>query len=166
MLRSTFRGKTSCRTTCAHVGIKRGIVFRCMDVTMENAKQIFDSLIQTTISTALLADAIELYAEKEIADADERDEFLEKYGDELYVPIIRKAVLDVVVAVVAAHKTGEDAAYALVLSMLDLEEQDDVVRKMKLAMLQKMVDDSAGDMAEEEEKRFRTRMALVEKQIG
>lgn len=145
---------------------KLGIVFGCMDVTMENPKQIFDGLIQTTISATLLADAIELYADQEIDDDNEREEFLEKYGDELYQPIIRKAVLDVVVAVIAAHKVVDDKAYTAILDMLDLEEQDDVVRKMKLVMLEKMVEDSAGDLPEQKEEAFRARMALVEKQVG
>jgi len=133
---------------------------------MENAKQIFDGLIQTTISTALLADAIDLYADQEIHDDVERDEFREKYSEEQYEPIIRKAVLDVVVAVVAAHKTQDESSFKLIVDMLDVEEQDDVVRKMKIAMLQKMVDDAAGDMPDEDEQRFRNRMALVQSQIG
>ncbi|MCM3609149.1 hypothetical protein M4D49_27065 [Cupriavidus pauculus] len=131
-----------------------------------NAKEIFDGLIQTTVSEALLADAIELYAEQEILDESDREEFVEKYSDELFQPIIRKAVLDVVVAVVAAHKIHEDAAFSVVVNMLDVEEQDDVVRQMKRVMLRKMADDAAGDMGEAQEKRFRARMDLVEKNLG
>lgn len=131
-----------------------------------NAKEIFDGLIQTTVSEALLADAIELYAEQEISNVGARDEFIEKYSDELYQPIIRKAVLDVVVAVVAAHKILDDASFEVVVNMLDVEEQDDIVREMKRVMLRKMADDAAGDMSDMQEKRFRDRMNLVEKNLG
>lgn len=133
---------------------------------MENAKELFDGLIRTTISETLLSDAIELYAESELSDEGERDEFIEKYSDDAYQPIIRKAVLDVVVAVVAAHKIQGDEAFGVVVNMLDLEEQDDVVRRMKLVMLRKMVDDATGDMNDVDEKRFRSRMDLVEKNLG
>lgn len=133
---------------------------------MENPKELFDSLIQTTVSEALLADAIDLYANQEIDDDGERDEFIEKFSDDCYQPIIRKAVLDVVVAVVSAHRLHDDAAFRIVVDMLDVEEQDDVVRQMKLVMLAKMTDDAVGDMAEGDEKRFRERMAYVKKNIG
>lgn len=133
---------------------------------MENPKELFDSLIQTAVSEALLADAIELYADQEIQNDDERDEFIEKYSDEVYQPIIRKAVLDVVVAIVSAYRIKDDAAFHIVVDMLDVEEQDEVVQQMKLVMLRKMTDDAVADMAGPEESRFRARMSYVERNIG
>jgi hypothetical protein len=133
---------------------------------MENPKELFDSFIQTTVSEALLVDAIELYASQEIADEGEREDFVERYSDEEFQPIVRKAVLDVVVAVVAAHRIDDDAAYRVVIDMLEVEERDDIVRAMKLTMLRKMVDDAVDDMSGVEETRFRERMAYVEKDLG
>lgn len=134
---------------------------------MENPKVLFDRLMQTTVSEALLADAIELYAAQEISDDNQREEFVEKYSDELYEPIIRKAVLDVVVAIVAAYRINDLAAFRMVIDMLDVEEQDDIVREMKLTMLRKMIDDAVSDMDNtDQEKSFRDRMSYVEKSIG
>ena len=133
---------------------------------MENPKELFDSFIQTTVSEALLVDAIELYASQEIADETAREDFIERYSDEEYQPVVRKAVLDVVVAVVAAHRIDDDAAYRIVIDMLEVEEQDDVVRAMKLVMLKKMTDDAVDDMSPVEERRFRERMSYVEKDIN
>lgn len=133
---------------------------------MENPKELFDSFIQTTVSEALLVDAIELYASQEIADETMREDFIERYSDEDYQPIVRKAVLDVVVAVVAAHRIDDDAAFRVVIDMLEVEEQDDVVRAMKLTMLKKMTDDAIDDMSAIEERRFRERMTYVEKDIS
>lgn len=133
---------------------------------MENPKELFDSLIQTAVSEALLADAIELYADQEIQDHNEREDFIDKYSDDMYQPIVRKAVLDVVVAIVSAYRIKEDAAFHIVVDMLDVEEQDEVVQQMKLVMLRKMTDDAVADMAEPEELRFRARMSYVERCIG
>lgn len=133
---------------------------------MENPKELFDSLIQTAVSEALLADAIELYADQEIPNDNERDEFIEKYSDDVYQPIVRKAVLDVVVAIVSAYRIKEEDAFHIVVDMLDVEEQDEVVQQMKLVMLRKMTDDAVADMAEPEELRFRARMSYVERSIG
>lgn len=133
----------------------------------ENPKQIFDRLIQTTVSEALIADAVELYAEKEISDDADRDEFIEKYGDDAFAPIIKKAVLDVVVAVVAAHTVDSDETFRSILNMLEVEEQDDVIRRMKLVMLRKMIEDATGDIADQvAEQTFKGRMAIMESAIG
>lgn len=133
----------------------------------ENPKQIFDRLIQTTVSEALIADAVELYAEKEIPDDADRDEFIEKYGDDAFAPIIKKAVLDVVVAVVAAHTVDSDETFRSILNMLEVEEQDDVIRRMKLVMLRKMIEDATGDIADQvAEQTFKGRMAIMESAIG
>lgn len=133
----------------------------------ENPKQIFDRLIQTTVSEALIADAVELYAEKEIPDEMERDEFIEKYGDDAFAPIIKKAVLDVVVAVVAAHTVDSDETFRAIVDMLEVEEKDDVIRHMKVVMLRKMIEDAAGDIADQvAEQTFKGRMAIMESAIG
>lgn len=136
-------------------------------MSTENPKQIFDRLIQTTVSEALIADAVELYAEKEIPDEVDRDEFIEKYGDDAFAPIIKKAVLDVVVAVVAAHTVDSDETFRAIVNMLEVEEEDDVIRRMKLAMLRKMIDDATGDIADQAgEQTFKGRMAIMESAIG
>lgn len=134
---------------------------------MENPKQIFDRLIQTTVSEALIADAVELYAEKEILDESDRDEFIEKYGDDAFSPIIKKAVLDVVVAVVAAHTVDSEDTFRTIVGMLEVEEKDDVIRRMKLVMLRKMIEDATGDIADQAaEQTFKARMAFMESAIG
>jgi hypothetical protein len=134
---------------------------------MEDPKQIFDRLIQTTVSEALIADAVELYAEEQIQDEAERDEFIEKYSDGAYAPIIKKAVLDVVVAVVAAHTVDSDETFKSIVDMLEVEEPDDVVRRMKLTMLRKMIEDATGDMTDQAaEQRFKRRTDIMESLIG
>lgn len=135
--------------------------------SLESPKQIFDRLIQTTVSEALIADAVEMYADQEIVSDPDRDAFVEKYGDEAYAPIIKKAVLDVVVAVVAAHTVESDATFRTILALLDVEERDDVIRRMKFVMLQKMIEDATGDIADQAaEEAFKRRMALMEAAIG
>lgn len=134
---------------------------------MENPKLIFDRLIQTTVSEALVADAIEMYAETSIQDDAERDEFVDKYGSELYEPIIKKAVLDIVVAVVAASTVDSDETFTSIIRMLEIEEEDDVIRRMKLVMLAKMAEDATGDMADPMmEQSFKRRMTMAETAIG
>jgi esterase/lipase superfamily enzyme len=133
---------------------------------MENTKELFDGLIQTTISEALLADAIELYADQEIQSEGDREDFVEKYSDELYQPMIRKAVLDVVVAIVSAFRVDSDEAFQMIVNMLDVEEQDDTIRQMKKVMLDKMIDDAVSDLSDAGEKQFRLRMAYVERNLG
>lgn len=134
---------------------------------MENSKQIFDRLIQTTVSEALIADAVDLYAEKEITEEADRDEFIEKYGDDAYVPIIKKAVLDVVVAVVAAHTVDSDETFRSIIDMLEVEEEVEEIRRMKLVMLRKMIEDATGDMADQAaEETFKRRMSMMESAIG
>lgn len=136
-------------------------------MAMENPKQIFDRLIQTTVSEALVADAVELYAEKEIPDESDRDEFIEKYGDDSFAPIIKKAVLDVVVTVVAAHTVDSDDTFRAIVRMLEAEEKDDVIRRMKLVMLRKMIEDATGDIADQAaEQTFKARMSIMESAIG
>lgn len=135
--------------------------------TMENPKLIFDRLIQTVVSEALIADTIEMYAETVIQDETERDEFVQKYADESYEPIIKKSVLDVVVAVVAAHTVDRDETFLSIIGMLEIEEEDDVIRRMKLVMLGKMTEDATGDMADPStEQIFKRRMKLAEDAIG
>jgi hypothetical protein len=134
---------------------------------VENPRQIYDRLVQTTVSEALIADAIELYADKEIPNEGDRDEFVEKYGDPAYEPIVKKAVLDVVVCVVAAHTVELDDTFRSIMNMLDIEETEDVIRRMKLFMLQKMVEDATGDMDDANaEQTFKRRMDLVVSMIG
>lgn len=143
------------------IGDNRGVM------ATENPKQIFDRLIQTTVSEALIADAVELYAEKEIPDEMDRDEFIEKYGDDAFAPIIKKAVLDVVVAVVAAHTVDSDETFQTIVDMLEVEEKDDVIRRMKIVMLRKMIEDATGDIADQvAEQTFKGRMAIMESAIG
>lgn len=135
--------------------------------TMENSSQIFERLIQTTVSEALIADAVDLYAEHEIADEGDRDDFIQKYDDAAFEPIIKKAVLDVVVAVVAAHTVESDETFKSIVDKLEPEERDDDIRRMKIFMLQKMTDDAIGDLADNaEEDIFRRRMAMMESAIG
>jgi hypothetical protein len=135
--------------------------------TMENPTLIFERLIQTTVSEALIADAVDLYAEQEIADETDRDEFVAKYSDAAYEPIIKKSVLDVVVTVVAAHTVENDETFVSIMHMLDVEEQDEMIRRMKLVMLRKMLEDAIGDIADQDtEQQFRHRMNLVETAIG
>lgn len=137
------------------------------DVIMEDPKQIFERLIQTTVSEALIADAIELYAEQEIADESDRDEFVNKYEDSAYVPIIKKAVLDVVVAVVAAHTVDEDSTYKAIVDLLSVEEADEVIRNMKLVMLHKMIEDATSDLVDAKaEDIFKRRMDHMLLAIG
>lgn len=134
---------------------------------MENPKLIFDRLIQTTVSEALIADAIEMYAETAIQNEAARDEFVQKYGDELYEPIIKKSVLDVVVAVVAAHTVDSDETFLSIIGMLEIEEEEDAIRNMKLTMLAKMIEDATNDMADPSmEQTFQRRMKLTEAAIG
>lgn len=134
---------------------------------MENPKHIFERLIQTTVSEALIADAVELYADKEIQKDDDRDVFIDKYGDDAYTPIIKKAVLDVVVAVVSAHTVDSDETFRAIINMLEVEENDDIIRRMKLVMLRKMIEDATGDMADQaDEQAFKRRMDIMEVAIG
>lgn len=134
---------------------------------MENSNQIFERLIQTTVSEALIADAIDLYAEQEIKDVAARDEFVDKYADAVFEPIIKKAVLDVVVAVVAAHTVENDETFKSIVDKLEVEEKDDDIRSMKIFMLRKMTDDAASDLADPiKEQVFCRRMTLMEAAIG
>lgn len=133
---------------------------------MENAKEVFDGLIQTVVSEALLADAIEQYAEMEIADLNEREEFVETYSDEAYQPVVRKAVLDVVVAVAAADRLVEDVAFRMVVGMLEPEEGNDVIRAMKLVMLDKITEDALSDMEDLAGIKFKGRMDYFRACIG
>jgi len=122
--------------------------------------------MDTVIDGAVLADAIEQYAQEEIGDPAERDAFVELYSDEVHQPIIRKAVLDVVVAVVAGHQISSAAQYQELVHLLDAEETDDIVRKMKLLMLRKMTEDAVADMDEDKEAKFRAYMQMVEASLG
>ncbi|EOD9063510.1 TPA: hypothetical protein NII19_005640 [Pseudomonas aeruginosa] len=133
---------------------------------MENAKEVFDGLIQTVVSEALLADAIEQYAEVEIADPSEREEFVETYSDEAYQPVVRKAVLDVVVAVAAADRLVEDVAFRMVVGMLEPEESNEVIRAMKLVMLDKITEDALSDMDDSAGVKFKGRMDYFRACIG
>ncbi|MFU4729180.1 hypothetical protein ACM71N_27445 [Pseudomonas aeruginosa] len=133
---------------------------------MENAKEVFDGLIQTVVSEALLADAIEQYAEVEIGDPNEREEFVETYSDEAYQPVVRKAVLDVVVAVAAADRLVEDVAFRMVVGMLEPEESNEVIRAMKLVMLDKITEDALSDMDDSAGVKFKGRMDYFRACIG
>ncbi|CAJ4333043.1 Uncharacterised protein [Burkholderia pseudomallei] len=134
---------------------------------MENTKEIFDRLMQTTIDEALLADAIELYAQHEFDNDVDREEFVDTYGDEQYQPIVRGAVLDVVVAIVAAHEVANDEAYRTIINMLDCEEENEVIGRMKHVMLDKMAEDAIGDLPENlSEDRFTERVAYFRRCIG
>ncbi|MFM0265574.1 hypothetical protein [Paraburkholderia sediminicola] len=134
---------------------------------MENTKEIFDRLMQTTIDEALVVDAIELYAQYEFDNDAEREEFVDTYSDDQYQPVVKGAVLDVVVVIVAAHEVANDEAYRTLVNMLDCEEENDVVRRMKLVMLEKMVDDAVGDLPDHlPETRFRERMQYFQRCIG
>lgn len=127
----------------------------------EDAEEILSGLMNVNVSGVLLEEAVELYAEKEIADVKDRDEFIQQYGEETYQPIVRKAVVDVVVAVMAAHIVDDEKIFRDVIRMLDVSEEDSVVVRMKQTMLAKMADDALADMDEEGASRFRPRIEYV-----
>lgn len=128
---------------------------------MENPKELFEGFIKTAVSPVLVADAIELYARKEIADEADRDDFTERYSDEAYQPILQKAVLDVVVSVVASLEVDDEAAFRGVIGLLDVEEEDEVIAKMKVTMLDKLTDDACSDLSEPDEQKIRARVRFV-----
>ncbi len=133
----------------------------CLDVS--HAQEFFDRVVQTSISESLLIDAIELYATQEIFGDEDREKFLEKYISYPYYSLVRKAVLDVVAAVIAADEIESDDIFEKTISLLNAFENDVVISKMKRVMLYKMTRDAADDMSAVKEKRFFSRMKYAEK---
>jgi len=128
---------------------------------MENPKELFEGFIKTAVSPVLVADAIELYARQEIVEEADREDFTERYSDEAYQPILKKAVLDAVVSIVAALEVDDEAAFRGVITLLDVEEEDDVISKMKVTMLDKLAEDACSDLSEFDEQRVRARVNYV-----
>lgn len=143
------------------MAIKYELDASCIDVSQ--AHEFFDKLVQTSISESLLIDAIELYATQEIFSDEDREQFLEKYTSYPYYPLVRKAVLDVVAAVIAADEIESDDIFEETVSLLNAFESDVVISKMKRVMLYKMTRDAADDMSAVKEKRFFLRMEYAEK---
>ncbi len=132
-------------------------------VPVENPQEIFDRLMQTMVSETLIADAIDAYATLEIKDETEREDFIEKYSDDTYTPIIKKAVLEVVVVVVAACTVEFDSTFRAIAGMIESEDTEQVIRRMKRLMLERMVEAATNDMGlASQEEIFRRRLTMVE----
>lgn len=132
-----------------------------MDVRMESPKELFESFIKTEVSSVLVADAIELYARNEITDKTDQEDFIGCYSDEAFQPIIQKAVLDVVVSILASSEVDDEAAFRSVIGLLDLEEDNEMIAKMKIIMLDELTDDACSDLNEFHEHKIRARIDFV-----
>ena len=131
-------------------------------VDLNKSRGIFEWLTQTPISEPILVDAIELYANQEISD-DDKDEFLEKYTSHPQYVFVKKAVLDVVAAVIAADEIESEDVFEETISLLNVYEHDEIISKIKSVMLHKMMGDAVDDMPAAKEGRFFSRMRYTEK---
>lgn len=128
---------------------------------------ILERLMQTTVSEVLVADAVDMYAERAIDDEMERERFIETYDSGPCAPFVKKAVRDVVVAIVAAQTVASEAVFHAIVGSLRVEEGDNAIRHIKLAMLRKMIEDATADMTDQAaEKQFFGRMGIVTAAIG
>lgn len=126
-----------------------------------STQEVLSGLMDVEVSESLLEEAVELYAEHEIPDERARDEFIQEYSEENYQAIVRKAVVEVIVAVLAAHTIDSEDIFRGVIKELDLPEEDDVIGRMKLTMFDKMSSDAVADMDDEHITRFTPRVAYV-----
>ena len=127
-----------------------------------DARKFFDRMMQIPLSETILADAMDIYAYQEVS-VDERDIFLETYTRYPQYDLVKKAVLDAVIAVIAADEIKSDEVFYQTINLLDVYEEDSVILKMKQAMLNKLISDASDDLPDIEEKRFMSRMCYVEK---
>lgn len=128
----------------------------------QSAKEFFDRFMQIPLSDTILVDAIDIYANDEVS-IDEREIFLENYTNYPQYDLVRKAVLDAVIAVIAADEIKSDDVFYQTINLLEVHEEDTVILKMKQAMLHKLIKDASDDLSDMDEKRLLSRMCYVEK---
>lgn len=132
------------------------------DKTSHDAREFFDRMMRIPLSDTILADAIDIYAYQEVSE-DEREVFLETYTHYPQYDLVKKAVLDAVIAVFAADEIKNDEVFYQTIHLLDGYEEDTVILKMKQAMLHKLIRDASDDLQDMDEKRLLSRMCYVEK---
>ncbi|TAL63605.1 MAG: hypothetical protein EPN79_15725 [Burkholderiaceae bacterium] len=125
-----------------------------------------DRLKQARIDESLLVDAVLAYANKHFDTDEEREEFVDRMSEPPYEPQVRKAVLDVVFAVIAASELPTDDAFQALIQSLDVSEEDDVIREVKRALLASMVDSDVEFEDEQSERSFLSRLEYVGACIG
>lgn len=133
-----------------------------VDDKSHDARKFVNRMMQIPLSDMILADAIDIYLHQEVS-ADEREVFLETYTSYPQYDLVKKAVLDTVIAVIAADEIKNDEVFYQTINLLDGYEEDFVILKMKQAMLHKLIRDASDDLPEIDEKRLLSRMCYVEK---
>lgn len=119
------------------------------------------------ISESILEDVIETYARDHFADPIECEQFIAQMNEPVYEPIMRKAILDVVFTTIAASELPSDLAFQALVALLEVEEVDESVRKVKATFLHRMADtDEDFEDRVISEQTFQSRLKYVEQCIG
>ena len=133
-----------------------------VDDRPHEAREFVDRMMQIPLSDTILADAIDIYVYQEVS-AEEREVFLETYTSYPQYDLVKKAVLDTVIAVIAADEIKSDEVFYQTINLLDGYEEDFIILKMKQVMLHKLIRDASDDLSAIDEKRLLSRMYYVEK---
>lgn len=128
----------------------------------KNAQHFFDKFVQISISEVVLTDVIEAYAVQEIPEPN-REKFLEEYICSPQCNFLKRAVIEVMVTVIAADEIENDEIFYKMLHLFEINEEDEVIFKMKQAMLRKMIEDASDYIYNIDEERFLARMDYTEK---
>lgn len=107
-----------------------------IDNKVQNATEFIDSFVHMPISETILMDTIEAYADREIPE-EERENFLEEYAYSPKCDFLKKVIIEVLAAVIAADEVESNEVFYEIICLLDTHEEDEVVFKMKQAMLRK-----------------------------
>lgn len=127
-----------------------------------------ERLMRARVDESVLLDVIEQYATERFTDTGSRDEFIAQMSEPPYGEQVRKAILDMVFAVIAASELPTEAAFRALIDILHVGEEDDALRGVKRTCLATMSGESEFDDADDtpvSEAQFQARMAYVVERI-
>lgn len=133
-----------------------------IDNKVQNAKEFIDSFVHMPISDPILMGTILIYADREMAE-DEREHFLEEYAYSPKCDFLKKAIIEILAAIIAADEIESNEVFYEVIRLLDTPEEDEVVFKLKQAMLRNMIRDASDYLSHVDEERFLAHMLYIER---
>lgn len=133
-----------------------------IDNKVQNAKEFIDSFVHMPISDPILMGTILAYANREMAE-EEREHFLEEYAYSPKCDFLKKAIIEVLAAVIAADGIESNEVFYEIVRLLDTHEEDEVVLKLKEAILRNMIRDASDYLSHVDEERFLVRMLYIER---
>lgn len=129
---------------------------------VQTAKDIYAKHAPIEVSDSLLDDLVLLYASESLPE-DETEAFVERMAEDNYKASIRLDFCHCCMAVNGAMYIDDDEVFRSFVNLLELEEEDEVLAKMKRFIVRKLADDALD--AVEDVASFQARVEVAERAV-